>query len=408
MRAPQVLHNANFRYYLAAQSVSSLGSAMSMLAVTFAILALGGSATELGVVLAAGTLPALLFVLLGGVAGDRWERRTILILADLVLAATVGTLAALMLTERAEIWHFLVAELVGGTAMAFTGPATVGLLPTIVEEDLLQQANSLRVSSWNLAEIGGPAIAGVLIAVGSPGWALAADALSYVVSAAFLVNLPKSRGLVEAGASIWGDVRHGWREFSSRKWLWLMVLSFASYQATVLPAIFVLGPILAEREFEGPTTWAMVLSARAVGALLAAAVLLRWRPRRPLVASTAMVLLDIPFLVTLALGLPVPLAVASAVLSSAGIMAADTVWESTLQARVPRNVLSRVSSYEWLGSIAINPLGFALIGVVAAGFGVGPVVLTAMGVQILVRCALMLAPPIRGVRREAGAPQPAA
>lgn len=399
MRSPEALRNAAFRSYLAAQSVSSLGSAMSMLAVTFAILRLGGSATELGVVLAAGTVPALLFVLLGGVAGDRWERRRILIASDLVMTATVGALAVLMLTGNAEIWHFLVGELVGGTAMAFTGPAAVGLLPTIVEEDMLQSANSLRVSSWNVAEIVGPPVAGILIAVGSPGWALAADALSFAVSAVFLVRLPRSRGLVEAGASIWGDVRHGWREFTSRKWLWLMVLSFASYQATVLPAIFVLGPILADREFEGASTWAVVLSARAVGALVAGAVLLRWRPRRPLVASTAMVLMDIPFLLALALGLPVVLVVGTAALSSAGVMAADTVWESTLQSRVPRKVLSRVSSYEWLGSIAINPLGFALIGVVAAGFGVGPVVLTAMGIQIVVRCLLLMAPPIREVRR---------
>lgn len=87
-------------------------------------------------------------------------------------------------------------------------------------------------------------------------------------------------------------------------------------------------------------------------------------------------------------------------------MAADTVWESTLQARVPRNVLSRVSSYEWLGSIAINPLGFALIGVVAGGLGVGPVVLTAMGIQVVVRCLLLLAPPIRGMRRTEPVPEP--
>lgn len=407
MRSPQVLKNASFRTYLAAQSVSSLGSAMSMLAVAFAIIGLGGSATELGVVLAAGTVPALLFVLLGGVAGDRWERRSILVGADLVMAGTVGALAVLMLTGNAEIWHFLIGQLVGGTAMAFSGPAAVGLLPTIVEEDLLQSANSLRVSSWNVAEIVGPPVAGVLIAVGSPGWALAADALSFAVSAVLLTRLPRSRGLVEAGASVWGDVRHGWREFTSRKWLWLMVLSFASYQATVLPAIFVLGPILADREFDGAATWAVVLSARAVGALLAGAVLLRWRPRRPLVASTAMVLMDIPFLVTLAMGLPVAVVVATAAFSSAGIMAADTVWESTLQARVPRNVLSRVSSYEWLGSIAINPLGFALIGVVAGGFGVGPVLLTAMAIQVVVRGALLVAPPIRGVRRAEPEPEPA-
>ena len=406
VRAPAVLAQPAFRTYFTAQTVSALGSAMSTLAVTFAILGLGGSATELGVVLAAGTVPALLLMLVGGVAGDRWERRQILAVSDLVLAVTMGALAVLVLAGEAEIWHFLVGQLVGGASMAFKGPASVGLMPTLVDEEHLQSANSLRVSAWNVSSIVGPPIAGILVATSSPGWALAADALSYVVSAALMLRLPRSRVVAEAASNMWEDIRHGWREFTSRRWVWLMVLGFASYQASVLPAIFVLGPILAERNLDGATSWALVLSGRAAGALLAGGLLLRWRPRRPLVASTALILLDLPFLVALAAGLPLGLVVATAALSSAGVMASDTIWESTLQTRVPADVLSRVSSYDWFGSMMINPLGFALIGAAAGGLGVGPVLIAAVGVTVVVHGLLLVSPSIREVSR-APLPTPA-
>jgi MFS family permease len=339
-------------------------------------------------------------MLVGGVAGDRWERRRILIAADLVMATSMAALAALLLTGRAEVWHFLVAALVDGTAGAFSWPAGVGIFPTLVPTDQIQPGKSLLGMAGNVAQIVGPPVAGVLVAVSSPGWALAADALSFAFSAAFLTRLPRSRGAVQAGKSVWQDVRGGWREFASRRWVWLMVLSFASYQASVLPAIFVLGPVFAKEHLAGASSWALILSARAVGALLVGLVLLRWRPRRPLVASTAVVLLDVPFLLCLAGGLPLPVVVATAALSSAGVVAADTVWESTFQARVPADVLSRVSSYESLGSISVNPLGFALVGAVAGVFGAGPVLLAAVAGQVLVRGALIASPSIRAVRRD--------
>ncbi len=388
-----------FRTYFTAQAVSAFGSAMSALAVTFALIGLGASAGQLGLVLASGTVPALVLMLVGGVAGDRWERRLIMLGTDLVLAVTMGALGLLVLSGRAEIWHFLVAQLVAGAAMAFTGPASVGLMPSLVPGEQLQSANTLRVTSRNIASIAGPPVAGILIATSSAGWALAADGLSFLVSAVLVVRLPRSPGHVEAGASVWGDIRHGWSEFTSRRWVVLMVLGFASYQATVLPAIFVLGPILAEQKLDGAASWAVVLSARAVGALVIGLVLLRWRPRRPVLASAAVILLDVPFLLALAAGLPVAVVAVAAAVSSAGVMAADTLWESALQENVPENVLSRVSSYDWFGSMMINPLGFALIGAAAAGFGVSPVLLTTVGVTVVVHGLLMVTPSVRAVTR---------
>jgi MFS family permease len=399
-----VLDVPAFRWYFAAMGVSAVGSSMYGLAVTFAVIGLGGSATQLGVVLAAGAVPTLLLTLVGGVAGDRLERRTLMMASDVVMAAVMGVLAYLLVSGHAHIWHLLVGEVVAGCAMAFSGPAAVGLMPTLVSEDLLQSANSLRYTTWNVASVFGPPLAGLLVAVGSPGWALGANGLTYAVSAVLMLRLPRSRGRVQAGGTMIGDLKEGWHAFTSRRWVVLMVASFASYQATVLPAIFVLGPILAQRHLDGASSWALVLSGRAVGSLVAGAALLRWRPRRPLVASTALVLLDVPFLVILALGLPLVVVVAAGALSAAGVMAADTIWESTLQTGVPGDVLSRVSSYDWFGSIMINPLGFALIGAVSGAVGVAPVLVAAMAVQVLVRGGLLASRPIRGVRR----PEPTA
>jgi predicted MFS family arabinose efflux permease len=393
-----------FRTYFTAQAISAFGGAMSALAVTFALIDLGAGAGQLGLVLASGTIPALVLMLVGGVAGDRWERRLIMLGSDVLLAVTMGTIGILVLTGRAEIWHFVVVQLVGGAAMAFTGPTSVGLMPSLVPSEHLQSANSLRISSRNVASIAGPPVAGLLIATSSAGWALAADGLSYLVSALLVARLPRSPGRVQAGMSVWDDIRHGWTAFTSRRWVVLMVLGFATYQASVLPAIFVLGPILAERELDGASSWALVLSARAVGALAVGLVLLRWRPRRPVVASVWLIFLDLPFLLALAGGLPVAAVVVTAAVSSAGVMAADTLWESALQENIPEDVLSRVSSYDWFGSMMINPLGFALIGAAAGGLGVGPVLVAAVGVTVVVHALLLVTPSVWSVTRAPRAP----
>jgi predicted MFS family arabinose efflux permease len=397
VQAPAVFRVPAFRWYFAAMSVSALGSAMAVLAVTFAVIGLGASAAQLGLVLAAGTAPAVLLVLVGGVAGDRWERRRILVTTDTVQGLMMATLAVLTLTGHAQVWHFLVGELIGGSCLAFIGPTAVGLMPTLVSEDLLQSANSVRLTTWNVASLVGPPVAALLVAADSAGWALLANAATYAVSAACMLRLPRSRGAVEERASAWQDLREGWTAFVQRRWVVLMVAGFAIYQATVLPAIFVLGPLIAERTLDGASSWAVVLSARAVGALVSAAVLVRLRPRRPLVVACALVMLDAPFLLALAAGMPVGVLAVTAVLSSAGVIAGDTIWESTLQTNVPSHVLSRVSSYDWFGSMLINPLGFALVGLVAHEVGATPVVLVACGLLVLTRGGLCLLPTVRAV-----------
>ena len=398
-RSLGVLAERPFRIYFAGRTISMLGGAITPLALTFAALELGASAGQLGLVLGAAAVPKLIFILLGGVFGDRFERRRILIATDLVMAACQAVAAVLLLAGTARIWQLIALQLVHGTAQAFFAPASTGVIRDVVSEPRLQQANALLGMSQNICGLIGPAVAGALVALASPGWAFGIDAVTFVLSAVALARIPASFGRMVAKTGIIRDLVNGWREFISRTWVWAMVLSFAAYQATVLPAVFVLGPVLAEQELGGAAAWAAILTGRSAGALAVGLVLLRWRPRRPLVASTLLILLDVPFLVLLGLGAPLPVLVLAGAVSAAAVIGADTVWLTTLQEQVPEHALSRVSSYDWLGSLAINPLGFALVGVLAATYGAGPVLAVIVALHVLVHLILLAMPAIRAVGR---------
>ena len=400
----EVLAVPGFRRYFYGRTISSFGSAFGILALTFAVLEASGSAADLGIVLGASAVPALLLMLIGGVVGDRLERRGILVSTDLVMGATQLAAAACFASGLYNLAVIAGLQLIRGAASAFFHPASTGMLPTVVPSHQVQPANALLGMAGNVSGIVGPAAAGVVIAVTSPAVALVIDAGTFFVSALLLWGLPRSRGRVQAGVKVWDDVRQGWREFSSRAWVWQMVVSFAIYQATVLPVIFLVGPTLAYDDGgSGAAGWALVLSARAAGSLLVGFLLIRWRPARPLVASTLLILLDVPFLAALALGFPVWALAVTGALSAAGIVCADTLWESQLQTRIPEESISRVSSYDWLGSLSMNPLGNVVIGVAIVHVGAEELVLTILAATIVVHGALLLSPAIRA--RPAESPQ---
>lgn len=388
----------SFRRYLAGRTLSTLGSAFGTLAVTFAVLDSGAGATGLGIVLGAATLPALLLMLVGGVTGDRVERRRILVSSDIVMGATQIAAGALFVSGHLGIFFLAALQLVRGVANAFFLPATTGFLPDLVEVDEIQPANALITLFQNGSNLVGLALAGITVAAFSPGVALLVDGVSFLMSAALLGSLPRSQGALQVGVRVWDDIKSGWHEFADRPWVWQMVCSFAVYQATVLPAIFLLGPTMAEEAGYGAAGWAAVLSCRAVGSIAAGVVMLRWRPRRPLLAAPLVLLLDVPLLVGIAAAVPMYLLAAIAIASSAGVIASDVLWESELQRRIPPDVLSRVSSYDWMGSLAMNPLGNVVIGFVAAAHGATEVLLVVLGIHVVTRALLLVSPSIREAR----------
>jgi MFS family permease len=392
-----VLKLREFRLLFGAQAVSVLGDRMVAIALAFAVIELGGSPSEIGLVLAVRTLPMVFTLLAGGVVADRLSRRSVMVAADLVRLGSQGAIAALLLTGTAEVWALALLSGVTGAATGFFNPASTGLLPVVVPAERLQEANGIRATALSGGEIVGPAVAGVLIASVGAGWALALDALTFALSALLLMGLRLPDRVPRAATSFLADLREGWSVFRSLTWVWTFVLA-ASLGNLLWGAWTTLGPVIAERELGGAAAWGTVLGAMGVGALVGALLAVRVRARRPLVlAGVAYGLFAIP-LAGLAAGAPVALLTAGALFGGVAMMLGNAVWESTLMRHVPHDALSRVSAYDWFGSIAFQPLGLVIWGPIAAWVGLSSALWLACAVVCVTTVLLVVTPAVRGLR----------
>ena len=392
-----VLRLRGFRLLFIGQGVSMLGDRMVAVALAFAVLEVGGSVPEVGLVLACGTASTVACVLIGGVVADRTSRRSVMIAADLVRVASQGVMAALLIAGSAEVSTLAALAAVTGAATGFFSPAATGLLPEIVPADDLQAANGLRAAALSGGEIAGPLLAGVLVAAAGAGWAIAVDAGTFAVSAACLLALRLERRERRVSASFLGDLRQGWTEFRARRWVWTFVTYFAIVNM-LWGAWSALGPIVADRDLGGAAAWGTVLAVLGVGALAGSLLATRARPRRPLVVVAICLSVFAVPIALLAAGAPVPLLAFGAFLFGAGMMLGNSVWESTLQRHIPAESLSRVSSYDWFGALAFYPVGIAIWGPVAGAIGVTTALWIASGLLAAASIAALALPDTRRLR----------
>jgi predicted MFS family arabinose efflux permease len=389
------LRERQFRLLFTGQIVSLFGDAVTGVALAFAVLDLTGSATDLGYVFAAKTIPLVAFLLIGGVFADRLPRRAVMLVADVVRFGAQGTVALLVLTHTAHIWQIVVLQAVSGTASAFFNPASTGLTPLTVSPERLQQANALRGLSMASTGIIGSAVSGALVAGVGAGWALAIDAATFLVSAYYLAQLQLPAHVKLAAQSFLGDLREGWHEFASRTWVWVIVVA-ASIGNMMTSVFVVLGALVAKESLGGPGAWATILAALGVGSLAGGFVSLRVHVRHPLFFGSSLLgFLALPTAL-LALQAPVLVIAAGALLAGGGNMVFNALWETALQQHVPPAALSRVSAYDWFGSMAFAPIGLVVAGPAAAAFGVSTTLwVTAIG--IVAMALLVVATP--SVRR---------
>jgi predicted MFS family arabinose efflux permease len=393
------LGEPRFRLLFAGRAISDFGDRIVPVALAFAVLELESSASALGLVFAARMIPMVVLVLVGGVWADRLPRNVVMLTADGVRATTQTIAAVLLLTGRAEIWHLLVLMAVYGAAQAFFDPASTGLVPQTISRARLQQANGLLQLSRSTSSVIGPAVAGLLVATVGPGWAFAVDGGTFVVSAAFLAFLRVERETREARSRFAADLVEGWREFSSRTWVWASVTHFAFFHLFVLAPFWVLTPIVAKEELGGASAYATILAAMGAGSILGGIVALRAQPKRPLAAAFVLILFEVPFYLALAAAAPVPVIVVFALAGSIAMNFANTLWITVLQANVPEHALSRVSSYDWLGSLVFLPAGYMLAGPVAESIGVAETLVFAAVWTVVSTCAVLSLESVRGVRR---------
>jgi MFS family permease len=398
LKVPAVLREREYALLWSGQTVSVFGDAMLLLALSFAVLDLTGSVSDVGLVLAASRAPLVLTVLAGGVVADRVSRRWLMVVADVVRATALVLTAALLIAGTAQIWQLLVLQAVVGTASGFFYPAATGLLPLTVPFELIQDANAFRAISDAVARIAGPVAAGILVVATSPGWAVAVDAGSFAVSAVTLAFLRLPKNVRPERKRFVHDLVHGWKEFTARTWVWVTVLVAGALGNFFTAAITALGPAVAKEHYGGAGAWAAVSAGTGVGGLAGALLVLRVRARAPLVvACFAWALLSLPNLALASL-LPLAVVVVTAFFGGAGQTTGNALWDTTFQRNIPEEAMSRVSSYDWFGSLLFNPLGLVVAGPVANAIGAGKTLAIAGCWFVGSALALAALPSVRGVR----------
>jgi MFS family permease len=372
-----VFRHRDFRLLLCGQAASTVGDRIVFVALALYVTDLG-SPSDVGIVLAAHAVPLVAFLLIGGVWADRLPRHKVMVATDLIRFALHALLAALIFTGTVEIWHIALIEAAFGTAEAFFRPAYTGLVPQTVPEEEIQQAKATFGTVETTAEFVGPALATALVLGVGPGFAFAIDAATFLVSAAFIVRLrPRERGIPAPRTTVFAELREGWSEVRSRAWVWVIILVFSLALLTSFGPWMTLGPTVSIERYDTRAVYGVLVAAMGAGTVIGAVVGFRWRPQFPI--RTGM-LLALPWPIALgsfALGLPVAVLLVIFLLAGTGIALFGIWWETALAQRMPPHVLSRVTAYDWMGSLALLPIGYVLAG--PLGEAIGPVDVLAGG-----------------------------
>jgi MFS family permease len=401
------LREREFRLLFAGRTVSLLGNAIAPVALAFAVLDLTGSKTDLGLILACRELPLVVFLLAGGIWADRLPRNRVMVGANLVSGASQAAVAALLIAGEAEIWHLAALAALNGGASAFYFPASAGVIPQTVPQPLLQQANALLGLTVNATQIGGAALGGLLVAVFGPGPAIAVDAATYFVAAAILAGMRLDAGAREQARSFFAELATGWREFRSRTWLWAIVLQFSLLLGVVIGSFSVLGPVVADDELGGSSAWGLILTAQALGLLAGGLLGLRWRPRRMLLVATLAMLPVSATLVALGFPLSLPAIAGAAFVAGFCLEIFVLLWNTTMQQEIPADKLSRVYSYDALGSFLLVPIGLAAAGPIAELVGSRATLWGAAATAVAVTLPVLLVRDVRVLERSTPSPSPA-
>jgi predicted MFS family arabinose efflux permease len=394
-----VFRHRDFRLLLCGQAASTIGDRIVFVALALYVTELG-SPSDVGIVLACHAVPLVAFLLIGGVWADRLPRHKVMVATDLIRFALHALLAALIFTGTVEIWAIALIEAAFGTAEAFFRPAYTGLVPQTVPEEEIQPAKAAFGTVETVAEFAGPALATALVLGVGPGWAFALDAATFLVSAAFLVQLrPRERGTTMVRTTVLAELREGWSEVRSRVWVWVIILVFAFALLTSFGPWMTLGPTVSIERYDTRAVYGILVSVMGAGTIVGALVGFRWRPRFPMRTGMLLALLWPASMGAFALGLPVAVLAATSLLAGVGVALFGIWWETALAQRVPPHVLSRVTAYDWMGSLALLPIGYVLAGPLGEQLGAVDVLAAGSALALAALLSSFLVTEVRSLAR---------
>jgi MFS family permease len=390
--------SAPFRWLLAGRTLISLGSAISPVAMALAVLHLGGSATDLGLVVAAYALVDVITTLFAGVLGDRFSRTALMRGAAVASCLSQAVVALSLATGTASVAMLAVLSAVNGALAAIAGPSSRAVVPQTVPAAALPTAVSVLRLSQNTAMVAGFSLAGLLVGLFGAGWAIGVDAATFAASAVCFAAMKIGPVAVPAARSVLHELGAGTREVFRHTWLWTLIGQALIYHLVYGGAQGVVGPVRVTRLF-GDMAWGWAMAALMAGFMAGGVLTLRYRPRRMLLAGTSFLALTACFPLAMALQVPLWAILSGAFLHGLGLEVFSVNWDLAIQQNIAPDKLARVFAFDQVGSYVMRPLGLALAGPVAEGVGERSwLLLTA--VVMAVSALLALAPPsVRHLRR---------
>jgi len=391
----RIFHYAAFRYLFFARLFTVLGNGIAPIALAFAVLDIGGTPAQLGIVVAARSLFNVIFLMVGGVLADRYPRGRVLFLSSMLAALSQALIAWLILDGSATIVSLAVIGAFNGAAAGIALPASSAMVPQTVPATRLRAANAVIQLSIYAGTVIGASMGGVLTSTVGPGWGLAIDALGFAISAPLYLLIKTGAGqVISAQSSILHDLRDGWQAFSSRSWVWVIVAQFTIVNAAFSGVVMVIGPIVADASF-GRAGWGMSVAAQSVGLIAGSFIALRWRPQRELFIGVMLVALSALPVLLLSQGASPGWLMAAFFMAGMGFGQFGVVWAHSLQTHIPPDKLARVYAWDALGSFVAIPLGEIAAGPLAMHFGTGKVLLASTAAVLIATLAATLTPAIR-------------
>lgn len=362
-----------FRRLLIARTISNFGNGLSPIAVAFGVLSLpGATAKTLSLVMAVHLAPLVLFMLFGGVIADRFPRALVVGISDIVLSTAIITNGILLVNGLATVKSFIVVAIIGGSLNALWWPAFSGMVPEIVDEEHLQPANGFVGLVSNSANIIGAVSGGIIVAAVGAGAAIVMDGITFLIAGLLVLQLRrfgKKRETDEHSPTVFDDLIHGWKEFSSRKWIVAVVAGYSIIAMVFESGFSVVGPVFAKESLGGPKPWSWILASLSIGMAVGVTVTMKFKPRFPLIVGLGVQFGMIAWFLSMGFTKSIALAMVTAFLCGFGMDFFMVLWQTALQTEVPNESLSRVSSYDAFGSLFFAPLGLVIAGPIVTSIG---------------------------------------
>ena len=398
-----VLSILKYRYlkrYYAARFISNFGNGMGPVALAFGILHLrNGSPSILGLVLASATIPMLIMSPFGGVIADKFGRARMAGISDVWGSLGLIVQAVFFIRGDVPLWIMLLANINFGLMWGIFWPANLGIVPSLVPEDELQQSNAFANFFTNSSVIFGAASAGILVSQFGAGWALLIDAATFFIAGSLVLSFAnKIHAKSESTNSMLSDLKHGWKVFLSYRWIVVEVAGFSVIVMAWAWGENVLGPLIALEHFNGAKSWSFVLTMESIGLVIGSLIGMRVKFKYPMRTLTLLTLFFALYMYSMVEPQPLWFIALTAFIWGVVLDLWASVWPTALTRTVPRDTLSRILSFDAMGSMLLRPVGLAIAGPISTWIGIPRAMELAAGITVVMVIAMLSVPEVRNMK----------